>query len=105
MPIDSILAALGDRRRTSGELIVGVKEAGASRGVSTRGVPLPLAARDAAVEVIRENFPDLAITAISRTFVVVRPPVSRELLVRLREFCVVDYLAPNWSHGVMGATP
>lgn len=105
MPIDSILAALVDRRRTSGELIVGVKEPGASRGVSTRGVQLPLAARDAAVDVIRQNFPDLAITTIGRTFVVVRPPVSRELLVRLHELCVVDYLAPNWSNGVVGATP
>jgi hypothetical protein len=76
-------------------LLVGLKEAGAVRGVSTRGMPLPLAARDTAVAVIRAAFPDLVAERVGRTYVVLRMRPECELLQRLRALPVVDYLEPN----------
>jgi len=101
MPIESLLAALRDPRRSTGELLVGVKSVGTGRGVSTRGAPLSLGARDSAVSIIRAALPDDAVIRIGRTFLVVRLRASQELLQRLRALAVVDYLEPNWSHGVM----
>jgi len=102
MPLDSVLAALRAPRRSSGELIIGLKEAGAVRGVGVHGEMLPVAARDSAVTVIRAAFPQLTIVRISRTALVVRGPLSRRVLQRLRALAVVDYLEPNWTNGVTG---
>lgn len=61
MPLERILEALQDTRQTDGTLLVGVKEPGAIRGVSTTGTELPFEARFAAEEAIRRDFPGLEV--------------------------------------------
>jgi hypothetical protein len=100
MPLEAVLAALP---KVEHEVIVGVKETAAVRGVSTRGQYLPLTARDSAVAALRAAFPALPILRVLRTAVVVRMPADLNLLRALRAHPVVDYIEPNHRDGVGGS--
>ncbi len=120
MPLEEILAALQDPQQSDGTLLVGVKEPGAARGVSTTGEELPLAARFAAEEAIRRTFANLEVIrgierpvagvgplgsastdTIYRTFLVVRPSLNEATLQALRASAYVDYIAPNYTNGIL----
>jgi hypothetical protein len=122
MTIEAILAALKDPKQTQGTLIVGVKEAGAIRGVSSRGMAAPVTSRRAAESAIRHAIPTLPIlTGVSRvvrnhgggenvvtdtvnvTFLTVRPPQNAAFLEALRRHPNVDYIEPNYTNGVVAS--
>lgn len=120
MPLEAVVAALQDAQQTAGTLLVGLKEPLAVRGVSTTGEELPLPARFAAYEAIRRAIPDLEIVrgiervvmgvnplgsvfadTIYRTFLVVRPLIATNVLQALRDSPFVDYIAPNYTNGIV----
>lgn len=119
MPLESILAAMGDVSKTDGTLLVGIKEAGATRGVSVNGIELPLAARRAAERAIRQVFPSIEfvqgissavnfrsaqgvkLDTLHRTYINVRVPRNLAVLQALRNHPNVDYINPNFTNGVV----
>jgi subtilisin family serine protease len=117
LSIPDLLAALGNRSRTDGTLIIGLKEPSAVRGVSVDGKELPTEARVAAENALRVAFPSLRVqrgvlrtvqvqTALGtrtdtiwRTSITVQGPFDAGTLSALRASPVVDYLAPNFVDG------
>lgn len=118
VPVEVILAAIGNPDETDGTVLVGLKEPGAARGVSVSGLPSPRGARQAAEAALRRGFPDFEIvrgidvevpartplgtasTTLERTFITVRPPANVARLRALRESAYVDYIVPNYHNGV-----
>ncbi len=123
MTVAKIMSALaGEGRRTDGNLIIGLKESAATRGVGTDGRELPVTARLAAETELRRAFPNLAITkgvqfvrqlagaqgnplrtdTIYRTAVLVHAAsYSSSLIAALRAHPNVDYVAPNYVDGML----
>jgi hypothetical protein len=122
-PIAEILEVLADRQRSDGSLIVGLKEPGAQRGVSLRGRQLPVAARLAAEQRLRSDFPSEVVASGvtrlvphhdqfgSRTdtlvlpFLVLKGPFDQRRLAALLLSAVVSNVEPNHTLIAASSTP
>lgn len=119
--IDVVLAHLADRSRTDGNLIVGLKEPLALRGVARDGSVLPIAARLSAAQAIASEFNGLrvihgvrnvvtralpagsAVDTLYRTAILLQGPFTRTTLEALLKFPSVDYVVPNYFGHLAGA--
>lgn len=122
IPIDTVLRALGDPKRSDGLLIVGLKEANAVRGVSISGIALAEPDRAQAQEQIlsdqrqaelirgwlrpfeRAVAGKILVDTVRTTSILLRVPLTRESLNALQQHPNVDYLEPNWIGETMSAT-
>lgn len=114
IPLDTVLTALRNPARSDASLIIGLKEADAVRGVSVSGIALPNSSRSAAQASILRDVPAATLVegfarqfdrtvggltvhdTVYTTSIVVRIPMTRDVLQQLRAHPNIDYLQPNW---------
>lgn len=118
MDPSDVVRDLTDRSKTSGTLLIGLKEPNAVRGVGVDGRRLPRSKYLAAESAVRRDFPEMAISigtirefdsygpggfvrdTVWRTYITARPEASEEFIRKLYDHPNVDFVSPNYSSGV-----